>query len=79
MEGSRNGLNLKLKEIELKEQHEWNGQMIKDLDISRRTYIVSVRRKGKTIVPNGDLKLQAGDVLLLYTKKNMPDAKEIRL
>ena len=78
-EGSRNGLNLKLKEIELKEQHEWNGQMIRDLDISRRTYIVSVRRKGKVIVPNGDLKLQAGDVLLLYTKKNMPDAKEIRL
>ncbi len=79
VEGNRNGLNLSLKEIELKEQHEWNGMMIKDLDISRRTYIVSVRRKGKTIVPSGDLKLQAGDVLLLYTKKYMPDAKEIRL
>ena len=79
VEGRRDGINLKLKEIELKEQHEWNGQKIKDLDISRRTYIVSVRRKNKSIVPDGELRLQAGDVLLLYTKKQMPEAKEISL
>ncbi|MBR6157284.1 MAG: ion transporter [Lachnospiraceae bacterium] len=79
VEGNRKGLNLKLQEIELKEQHEWNGQMIKDLDISRRTYIVSVRRKGKAMIPSGDLELKAGDVLLLYTKKKMNDAREIQL
>ncbi|MBR3518129.1 MAG: ion transporter [Lachnospiraceae bacterium] len=79
VEGSRDGLNLQLKEIELKERHEWNGQKIRDLDISRQTFIVLIRRGSKTVLPNGDMRLQEGDHLYLYTKKRMPDAKEVRL
>ncbi|MBO4415455.1 MAG: ion transporter [Lachnospiraceae bacterium] len=55
-----------LKEIELKEHHEWNGRKIEDLDISRQTFIVMVRRKGQTIVPNGGTELQKGDVVVVY-------------
>ena len=68
--------DLSLKEIELKEQHEWNGQRIKDLDISRRTFIVTVRRNGKTLIPRGDLKLRAGDAVILYNHRRAAERKE---
>ncbi len=57
-----------LKEIELKENHSWNGMKVKDLDISRQTYIVMVERNRKMIVPDGDLVLRANDKILIYTK-----------
>ncbi|MBR1472260.1 MAG: ion transporter [Lachnospiraceae bacterium] len=79
VEGTKDGMRLKLKEVELKERHEWNGERIRDLDISRQTFIVIVRRDGRTLIPRGDLRLQAGDAVVLYTKKHVPDAKEIRI
>ena len=61
--------DLRLKEIELKAQHEWTGQKIKDLDISRKSFIVTVRRGNETIVPRGNLRLREGDLVVLYTKQ----------
>ena len=60
--------NIELKEIVLKGQHPWNGQPIRDLDISRQTVIVMVERRGKAVIPNGDLVLRKGDKIILYTK-----------
>ena len=60
-----------LKEITLLRNHEWNDTAIKDLDISRQTYIVMVRRDGKALVPNGGLILRKGDVIILYTKEHL--------
>ena len=60
--------NIELKELVLKAQHPWNGQPIRDLDISRQTVIVTVERRGKALIPNGDLVLRAGDKIFLYTK-----------
>ena len=60
-----------LKEITLLRNHEWNDTAIKDLDISRQTYIVMVRRDGKALVPNGSLILRRGDVIILYTKEHL--------
>ena len=42
------------------------GCPIRDLDISRQTLIVMVRRRGQTLIPNGGLVLLAGDQVLLY-------------
>ncbi len=70
-------MHIALKEIELKEKHEWNGKMIKDLDISRQTFIVMIRRNGKTIIPRGDLVLRAGDDIVLYTRQHLADAKSL--
>ena len=61
--------DLRLKEIELKAQHEWTGQKIKDLDISRKSFIVTVRRGNETIIPRGNLRLREGDLVILYTKQ----------
>ncbi len=61
--------DLRLQEIELKAQHEWTGQKIKDLDISRKSFIVTVRRGNETVIPRGNLRLKEGDLVILYTKQ----------
>lgn len=78
-EGYRDEIGIKLKELILRERHPWAGKMIKDLDISRQTLIVMVRRNGRIIIPNGSLMLEAGDMVILYTKKDIRDSVEIEL
>ena len=71
--------DLDLKEIVLKSKHPWNGQFIRDLDISRQTFIVLVRRKNRSMVPNGNLMLKEGDTVVLYSKKHIQDEVKIEL
>ncbi len=78
-EGYQDEVGIRLKELILKERHRWVGQKIKDLDISRQTLIVMVRRDGKLLIPSGDLKLEANDMILLYTKKVLRDAVEVEV
>jgi len=68
-----------LKEVILKEHHPWNGECIKDLDISRQTIIVMVQRKKKMLIPRGDLRLLEGDKIILYTQSRISDANLIQL
>lgn len=58
-----------LKEVVVGKNHEWNGVAVRDLDISRQTFIVLVRRSGRAIVPKGELVFRTGDEVLLYSKK----------
>ena len=71
--------HIDLKEIVLGKHHEWNGQYIKNLDLSLQTIIVMIRRDEKLIVPKGDQMLLEGDTIVLYTQKHLPDAKIIRI
>ena len=58
-----------LREITLRKNHDWNGVAIKDIDISRQSFIVMVRRGKKLIVPYGKLVLAEGDTVFLYSKE----------
>lgn len=78
-EGYQGEAGITLKEIILKEHHPWVNQMIRDLDISRQTLIVMVRRSGKLLMPSGSLKLQEGDMVLLYTKKVYRDMQTLEI
>lgn len=78
-EGYQDEAGIVLKEIVLKEHHPWAGRMIRELDISRQTLVVMVRRSGKLLIPSGGLTLQAGDMLLLYTKKNYRDMQSVEV
>ena len=78
-EGYQDDVGIALKEIILKQHHPWAGQKIQDLDISRQTLIVMVRREGKVLIPNGELELQAGDTVLLYSRKNIQNAKKVNI
>lgn len=78
-EGYTDEIGIKLKELVLRERHPWAGKKIKDLDISRQTLIVMVHRGDKIIIPNGSLVLKAGDMVILYTKRDIRDSVEIDL
>ena len=57
-----------LKEITVRQGHRWNGQMLRDLDISRQTFIVMIKRNGKTIIPKGDFVFHENDIAIMYSK-----------
>lgn len=70
---------IQLKEIVLKEQNPWNGLRIVDLDISRHTVIVLVKRRNKALIPNGNMILKEGDRVFLYTQQHLLDVNEIEI
>ena len=78
-EGSSGEIGITLKEFILKERHPWVGHEIKDLDISRQTLIVMVRRDGKALIPNGSTVLLENDAVFVYSKRNIADAQKITI
>ena len=62
---------INLKEIVLLEKNPWNGRLIRDLDLSRQTMIVMVKRGNRTLIPKGSTRLLGGDKLLLHTKETV--------
>lgn len=68
---------INLKEVVLKKEHKWVGYCIKELDISRNSVIVLVKRKNKSLIPNGNMRLMEGDRIILYTKLNLGEVKHI--
>jgi voltage-gated potassium channel len=67
--------NVNLREVVLGRAHEWTGTAIKDLDISRQTHIVMVRRRGTMLVPHGSMKLMEGDTVILYSKEKPKESR----
>ena len=63
----------------LKKHNPWNGLQIQELDISRRTIIVMVKRNGTMLIPRGDLVLLEGDHVILYTQMRLSDAIDLRI
>ena len=74
-----NDKHIDLKEMVLRSQNPWNGLPIRELDISRQTIIVMVRRKGNILIPNGDLVLKEGDSIILYTQSHLRDVNTIEV
>ena len=71
--------HIKLKEVVLREHNPWTGVRIRDLDISRHSVIVLVKRKNKALIPNGKMILQEGDNVFMYTHHHLADASEIEI
>ena len=71
--------HMNLKEMVLKRQNPWCDCSIKELDISRHSIIVLVKRKNKALIPNGNLVLREGDRVFMYTKLYLPDSKDIQV
>lgn len=68
-----------LTEIILRSEHPWVNQKIRDLDISRHSIIVLVKRKNKVRIPNGNMVLKEWDRVFMYTQKYVMDAKDIEV
>ena len=70
---------IKLKELTLQQRNPWTNQKIRDLDISRHSIIVLVRRHKKLIIPSGNLTLLEGDTVILYTQTHMANADDLAI
>ena len=70
---------IKLKEITLLAKNPWTGQKICDLDISRHSIIVLVKRHKKLLIPSGNMTLLEGDTIILYTQTLMANADDLEI
>ncbi len=71
--------HIKLKEIIVRKQNPWANMRIRDLDISRHSIIVLVKRRNKALIPNGNMVLRVGDKVFLYTQLHYSDATEFEI
>ena len=78
-EALKDDKHIDLKEVALRKHHPWNGQRIRDLNISRQTFIVMVKRRENVMVPRGDLVLLEGDKVILFSQENISNANLISL
>lgn len=69
--------SIKLKEIVLQKENPWVNMRIKDLDISRQSIIVLIKRRNKSLIPNGNMVLHVGDNIFLYSQMHLADAIDI--
>lgn len=77
-EALKDDKHIELKEVVLREHSPWNGRRIRDLDISRQTFIVMVRRNGTMLIPNGDLILLQGDHVIVYSQEDISEADPVQ-
>ena len=78
-EALKDDRHIDLKEIVLLKHNSWNGQYVRDLDISRQTIIVMVKRNGTMLVPKGELMLLEGDHVILYSQEKFSNASTIQI
>ena len=78
-EPSADGKEIDLKEVVLSARSPWAGRQVRDLDISRRSLIIMIKRGEQIIVPRGNDTFQAGDRVYLYTENRVPQAAKIRI
>jgi len=71
--------HIDLKEIVLLKHSRWVGEKIRDLDISRQSIIIMVKRRGKVLIPSGDLIMQEGDKVIMYTQMHVSHAHNIEI
>lgn len=68
-----------LTELILREDNPWVGKRIRDLDISRHSIIILIKRKNKVHIPNGNMVLKEWDHVFMYTDKYVVDATDIEV
>lgn len=71
--------HITLKEVVLRKQNPWTDTRIRDLDISRHSVIVLVKRGNKALIPNGDMRLHEGDHVFMYTHLHLADSNDIEI
>lgn len=54
-------------EMEIGSCHSWCGQKLADLPLPRGELIILVKRRGRSIIPNGGTRLQPEDILVFHS------------
>lgn len=71
--------HIHLKEVVLRAEHPWVGKQLKELDISRHSMIVLVKRKNKAHIPHDNLVLKEWDRVFMYTDQYVVDGTDIEV
>ncbi|MGN0666009.1 MAG: potassium/proton antiporter [Huintestinicola sp.] len=64
-EGFYDDSDLILHEVAVSGSHEWCGKRVQELPIPKNTLIVMIKRSGKTLIPNGRIRIKSKDVLVM--------------
>lgn len=59
--------DIHLKEVVIHEAHKWCGKYIYELKVPKNSLIILIKRGEDTIIPDGQTKINAGDVVVLNT------------
>lgn len=62
---------IKLNEIIINADSLLIGKKLKEADIGRDSLVVLIQRNGTDIIPDGNSEINAGDVLVVYSQKNL--------
>ena len=57
-----------LREVHVGEGHSWSGEEIREIGISRNSYVAMVRRGGSLLPPREDLMLKRGDTVYIFDR-----------
>lgn len=71
--------HIRLKEIIIRKQHPWVDARLCEIDISRHSIIVLIKRRNRSMIPNGNTVLRAGDKIFMYTQLHIAGAKDIEV
>lgn len=63
--------HIALKEIILKKNNPWIGKRIRDLNISRHSVVVLIKRHKKSLIPTDSFILRESDTIILYTQTHI--------
>ena len=66
--GSNDEVNVEVIEQKITKQHSWNQKKIQSIKTDTNTLIAIIKREEKTIVPNGNTKIQENDILVIVSK-----------
>ncbi|MCI9073836.1 MAG: potassium channel protein [Lachnospiraceae bacterium] len=55
-----------LEEVAIEREHPWIDMQIRDLDISRRSHVIMLKRGNRNLQPQEDSRIREGDVVLIY-------------
>lgn len=70
---------VELREMVIGKHHKWNGFAIEELDISRQSYVVMVKRGSETMIPDGNVILREGDDVYVYSNVKNRDTNMDRI
>lgn len=62
---------IELNEITINKDHALIGKKLREADIGKDSLVVLIQRDGQDIIPDGNSEINAGDVLVVYSQKNL--------
>lgn len=62
------GNHISLSEINIDRSHKWCNKKLTSVVLPENTLILMIRRNGRTIIPNGNVKIRPNDVLVINSK-----------